>query len=407
MSSRADAGALDAAAARRSGRLSPGVAFYLLASITVSFLAGSSAPTPLYSHYQQEWGFSPITTTVIFGIYAIAVLVALLFTGRLSDHIGRRPVLIATTLIQAATMLIFITADSVNALIVARVIQGLATGAAVSAIGAGMIDIDRSRGTTANAIAPPIGTASGGILAGLLVQFLPAPTLLVYALLGILYLAQCVGVMLMAETISPEPGALASLKPQFRLPPATREPLLLAVPALIATWALPGFYGSLGPTLVRGMLDSNSPLLGGLALFVLAGSGAITVLLVQHRSPRTMMLVGSTVLLLGLGTAVVAATHHAVLPFFVGTAIAGGGFGASFQGAVRSIMPYAAAHERAGVLSLVFVISYLSMGVPAVGASYLLVQQGDIIRTTQEFGAMVMALATLALLGAWLRMSRD
>src|SRR5258707_10510832 len=117
------------------GYLSRNAAFYLLASITVSFLASSSAPTPLYSIYQAQWGFSPITVTVIFGIYAISVLAALLFVGRLSDHLGRRPVLIAATAVQAATMVIFATASGLGDLVLARIIQGLATGAAVGAVG--------------------------------------------------------------------------------------------------------------------------------------------------------------------------------------------------------------------------------------------------------------------------------
>jgi len=138
----------------RKGYLSRNAAFYLLASITVSFLAGSSAPTPLYGLYQAQWGFSPIMVTVIFGIYALAVLVALLFAGRLSDHVGRRPVLMVATAVQAATMVLFATASGVGELMLARVIQGLATGAAVGAVGAGMIDLYKERGATANAVAP-------------------------------------------------------------------------------------------------------------------------------------------------------------------------------------------------------------------------------------------------------------
>jgi MFS family permease len=90
--------------------LSPTAAFYLLASITLSFLAGSSVPSPLYPLYQSLWGLSPVMITVVFGVYALAVLTGLLFAGRLSDHIGRRPVLIAATLGQAMTMLLFATA---------------------------------------------------------------------------------------------------------------------------------------------------------------------------------------------------------------------------------------------------------------------------------------------------------
>src|ERR1700687_3844263 len=98
----------------RTFQLPPAASFYLLASITVSFLAGSSAPTPLYPLYQAEWGFSPVAVTFVFGIYAVAVLAALLIAGRLSDYVGRRPVLVVATAVQAATMLLFAFARGVS-----------------------------------------------------------------------------------------------------------------------------------------------------------------------------------------------------------------------------------------------------------------------------------------------------
>src|SRR3954469_15911630 len=104
----------------RIGRLSTTAALYLQASIVVSFLAGSSAPTPLYAVYQAQWGFSPITTTVVFGVYAMAVLFALLTVGSLSDYVGRRPVLLVAIAMQAVTMLLFTTAHSVPDLMAAR-----------------------------------------------------------------------------------------------------------------------------------------------------------------------------------------------------------------------------------------------------------------------------------------------
>ena len=212
----------------RNNYLSRNTAFYLLASITISFLAGSVAPTPLYALYQAQWRFSPTTVTIIFAIYAVSVLTALLFVGRLSDHLGRRPVLMAATAAQTATMVIFATASGVGDLVLARIIQGLATGAAMGAIGAGMIDLNKDRGATANAVAPTLGTATGGMLSGFLVHYLPAPTHLVYAVLGVIFVLQGIGVALMTDTIAPARGALASLKPQLSLPVATRGPLLLA-----------------------------------------------------------------------------------------------------------------------------------------------------------------------------------
>jgi MFS family permease len=350
-----------------------------------------------------EWGLSPIAVTVIFGIYAAAVLLALLVAGRLSDHLGRRPVLLFATVAQVLTMVLFATATSVTGLLVARVVQGLTTGAAIGAVGAAMIDLDKSRGTVANAVAPPFGTALGGILAGVLVQYLPSPTVLVYGVLGVIFLLQAFGVTLMAESISPRAGVLASLKPQFNLPRATRERLLLALPVLVAVWALGGFYAALGPMIIRGMMGSSSPLLGGLALFVLAASGGISVLLLQRREPREVMTFGAVALFLGAAIAAVAVANNSVASFFLAAAVGGIGFGAGFQGAIRNVVPYAAAHERAGVLSIIFVVSYISMGLPAVIAGWMIAHNGNMVGTAQIFCAVVMALAFTALLPSVLR----
>jgi predicted MFS family arabinose efflux permease len=394
---------LSATAARSATRLSPAAAFLLLASITVSFLAGSSAPTPLYPLYMAQWELTPLMVTLIFGIYALAVLLALLVAGRLSDHLGRRPVLLTAALAQAATMVLFGTATSLTGLLIARVVQGLTTGAAIGAIGAAMIDLDKTRGTVANAVAPPFGTAIGALVSGVLVQYLPFPTHLVYAVFAVVFILQAIGLAYMTESIAPRGSVLSSLKPQLSLPRATREPLLLALPVLVAVWALAGFYGSLAPMLVRSMLGSNTPLLGGLALFVLAAFGGLSVLVLQHREPKDMMMFGVASLFAGVAIAVASLPYSAVAVFFVGTAIAGVGFGAAFQGAVRSVVPFAAPHERAGVLSIVFIICYIAMGVPAVAAGWMIAQHGNILATAQIFGAVIMTLAGAALLGSVFR----
>ncbi|MEU3463450.1 MFS transporter [Streptomyces sp. NPDC006733] len=384
---------------RRSRRLGPGAAFHLQASIVVAFLAASSAPTPLYAVYQGEWGFSPITTTMVFGIYALAVLAALLTVGSLSDHIGRRPVLLAALALQAVAMVVLTTAGGVPELMIARIVQGLSTGAAVGAVGAGMLDLDRAKGTIANAIAPMTGTATGALASGLLVQFLPEPTHLVYVALLAVFVLQGVGVALMRETSAPKPGALASLRPRFGVPKAARGPLLVAAPVLIAVWALAGLYGSVIPAVVRGVVGSDSLLLGGLALFTLAGSGAIAVLLLRDVAPARVMLLGTVALIAGVGTTLLAVDHNATAAFFLGTVVAGVGFGGGFQGAIRTIVPLAAPHERSGLLSTIYVLSYLAMGLPAVIGGYLVVHGGGLLTTTREYGIAVMVLGALALAG--------
>ncbi|WP_426593417.1 MFS transporter [Cellulomonas sp. McL0617] len=380
-------------------RLSGGAGIAVIASVFIAFLAASSAPTPLYAIYQAEWGFSAITTTVVFGAYAVAVLLSLLTLGRLSDHVGRRPVLLVTMAVQALAMLILATADGVPELLVGRVVGGLSTGAAVAAGGAWMLDLDRAKGTLANAAAPGFGTAFGALLASLVVATLPAPKHLIFLLVVLVLAVQAAAVARIPETAPREPGALASTRPQVSLPRHVRRAATVALPVMFAVWALAGFYGSLGPALIGTLVGSRSVAFAGLGLFVLAGVAAVTVLVLRNLPARRVMLVG--ILALIVGVAVVLVAVHTVSPvlFFVGTGLAGVGFGAGFQGGIRLVLPQTRPDERAGVLSLLYVVSYLGLGVPAVLAGVLVVHSGNLLTTARDYGVFVIALALVALVG--------
>jgi predicted MFS family arabinose efflux permease len=381
------------------------VAFGLLTSILVTLLASSSAPTPLYATYQVRWGFSPVTITVIFGVYAVAVLASLLVAGSLSDHVGRRPVLIGALGVQAIVMLLFALAGGVDVLLVARVLQGLATGAALGAIGAGLVDLHPGRGAVANATGAMSGTASGALASALLVQLLPAPTKLIYLLLLALFLLQSAGVWAIAETSPRTPGIRRALRPTIAVPARVREALLIAAPSLIAVWALAGFYGSLGPSLAAQVGRSSSTILGGAALFALAASGALTVLLFHRTAPRRFALAGNGLIIIGVAIVLWSVTATSVVGFFVGTVIAGAGFGAGFQGGLRTIMNLAGPVERAGVISVAYIICYLAMGLPAILAGVLVVHS-TVTRTAQEFGIVVIALAAITAVGTILNARR-
>jgi MFS family permease len=372
--------------------------FGLLTSILIGLLASSSAPTPLYAIYQAKWGFSEVTITLIFGVYAVAVLVSLLLFGSLSDHVGRRPMLLGALVIQAGVMVLFASASGLPVLLTARVTQGLATGAALGAIGAGLVDLHPGRGPLANAAGAMSGTAAGSLGSALLVQLLPAPRQLVYFLLMGVFLAQAAAVLWIAETSPRAPGALRAMRPVIALPHRVRGALAIAAPSLIAVWALAGFYGSLGPSLAGLIGHSHSTILGGASLFVLAGSGALTVLAFHRTDPRTFALAGAGLIILGVLTVLWSVSAHSLLGFFVGTALAGAGFGGGFQGGLRTIVPLAGPAERAGVISVAYIISYLAMGLPAILAGVLVVH-GTLTATAQELGGAVIALAVLTAAG--------
>lgn len=378
-------------------RRRPGLVLVLLGSIVASSLAASAAPTPLYAVYQSQFGFSPVTTTAVYGVYGLSVLVALLVLGRLSDHVGRRPVLLAGIAGQVLALAVLASAQGTGWLYTGRVLQGLAFGAAAGALGAGLVDVDPARGATANAVSPGAGTALGALLSAVAVQTLPAPRQLTYLLLAGVFVLQAVAVVAMPETAVRAPGARRSLVPQVRLPARLLRQMAVAAPLAFAVGALGGFYGSLGPTLVAQVLGDRSTVLGALSLATLTAVGAASVVPLRRLSTRDVVLVGAGALATGVAMTLVATGNASAWWLFVGTAVAGVGFGSGLQGVVRLVVPVTLPTERAGVLSLLWAALYLGMSVPVVAAGLLVVHGGGFVTTTRQYGVGLIVLAALSL----------
>ncbi|KAA0947391.1 MULTISPECIES: MFS transporter [unclassified Pseudomonas] len=369
-----------------------------LAITLLTFLAASSAPTPLYHLYQEDLHFSAGVLTLIFGVYALSLLAALLTVGSLSDHLGRKPVIFVALVLDMLAMLLFINADSVAWLIAARTLQGFATGMATAVLGAALLDTDRQRGPLVNSVAPLLGMACGAMGSSLLVEFAPLPTQLIYWTLFALLALQCLYVWRLPETVSRIPGALASLWPTLHVPPQARRALWLSLPVDIAVWAMSGFYLSLAPSLVRAATGSTSNLIGGGLVAVLTLSGAVMIFSLRNRPADKVLRLGASLLAVGVAL-ILAAVHSASLPlFFFATLVAGSGFGAGFLGALRSVVPLALPHERAGLISAFYVLSYLAFCLPSLLAGHLTRTFG-LIATTDGYGLVLIVLALSALVG--------
>jgi hypothetical protein len=214
-------------------------------------------------------------------------------------------------------------------------------------------------------------------------------------LVGVL-IVQAFGVALLPETSPRAPGAWRSLIPQVALPAQTRRPLLAAAPVLFAVWALAAFYGSLGPALIDHLTGSASVIEAGLGLGILAGIASLTTYVLRAmRAPR-VMLVGTIALIAGVAAVLLSVWSDSTLGFFAATAVAGAGFGAGFQGGIRLVAPLARPEQRAGVLSVLFTISYLGLGIPAVAAGFAVAKGGGLVTTSYEYGVGVIVLAALA-----------
>ncbi|WP_413755395.1 MFS transporter [Streptomyces sp. MMBL 11-3] len=394
---------------RKRRELNRPAAFAALAVVFVLFMAASSAPSPLYVVYQQQWNFSATTLTTVFAVYVLGMIAALLVLGALSDHLGRRPVLLSAIALEAVSMALFLTADSVALLLVARLVQGVATGAAMTALGAALADLNPShaphRAGVVTGAAPTFGLGLGALGCGVLVEYGPHPTRLVYVLLlaGLVLAAAVVAAL--PETSLRRPGAARSLQPRLRVAPHLRADLLRLVPILVASWALGGLYLSLGPSVAVGLFGLSSHVVGGLVVTLLTAPACLTAMALRGWPASRTLTLGAGLLFAGTVVALTGVEEDSLLTAALGTLIAGVGFGASSLASFGTLARMAAPAERGELFSVVFVISYLSFSLPAVAAGIAATHTG-LHETSVAYAATVAFLAALALLAQWLHSRR-
>lgn len=362
----------------------------------VSFSVASSAPTPLYHIYQESLGLSALLITVVFASYAFAMMGAFLTVARLSDYVGRRPMILTALLLNAAALLLFAAAGSAGMLILARVVQGVATGIALTTLGATIIDTDPQSGPTYNSLTAFIGLMLGALLSGVLVSFAPLPTTLVYLVLLAVTLAEAVALAVVPETHEGRQGALTVLKPHLTVPVAARRAMLRVTPLTVAGWALGGFYLSLMPSLVVAVTGVRSPLLGAAVVAVVMLGAAAGIFALRRFSPAQAFRNAVFGLLIGIAVTLAGVALGSAPVMIVGTAIAGFGFGPSFSVSLRILLPLAGGEERAGLLAAFFILSYVAFSVPAIIAG-LVVPVLGLVTTSYIYGGVLIGFAALSL----------
>lgn len=383
----------------RSRTLSPAAmtAFSFAGAVLIS--AGSSAATPLYRLYQANMHLTPFWITVVFASYVVSLLAALLTVGSLSDYVGRRPVMLAALVVNAVAMLLFAEAQQAWQLILARVVQGLCVGIGTTAMGAAILDTSRVRGALLNSVTAFLGMTLGALGSALLITFAPDPLHLVYDVMLGWTALMIVLLYFMPESCSPKPGAWASLRPHLGVPPQSRAVLAKVTPANVAAWALGGLYLSLIPTVVVSVMGVAAPWVGGVVVSALMLTAAAAVAMFRDWPARRLILTGTSTLPFGVAISMIGIQQQQVMALMAGTVIAGAGFGATFSGILRTLLPTAHAHQRAGLLSAYYLQSYLAFALPAVVAG-LSVPLIGLSTVAYVYGAVVIVLTIISLAAA-------
>ncbi|MGX6447572.1 MFS transporter, partial [Patulibacter sp. S7RM1-6] len=382
--------------------LSPRAAYVLVAAVLGMALAASATPSPLYSVYRAEWGFSSFVLTAIFAVYAIAVLVALLLTGRLSDDVGRRPVLVGALTAMIAATALFLVADSVAWLFAARALQGLSTGVAMGAAGAALLELhprndSHSAGLT-NGVVSAASMGLGAFVAAIVVQWAPLPERTPYLLLLAVFAVLLAGAIRMPETVTDR--RRARLRPQRpHVPRAIRGAFALSSVGVLASWSIGGLFMSLGPQLAAIELHTDSHLAGGAAILAMTGAGAVSQLLFERAAPWRLTAVGALVLAVGMAGIVGSLSLDAAPVFLVASVVTGLGWGGAFLGALRSLTAVVPPHHRGETMSAFYLVAYASISVPSLAAG-LVVSSWGLLPTFRVFGGLVVVAGLATAVGA-------
>jgi predicted MFS family arabinose efflux permease len=377
--------------------LSPRLAYALAASVIGLALFASITPSPLYGIYSQLWDFSPAVLTLIYGTYAFGVLTTLVLAGRISDEVGRRPVLLVALGTLLVTTVLYMVADSIVWLFVARGLQGLATGLALAAASAALLDLhprkDPAGVGLTNGVVSAGGIGLGMLVSATAVQVLPAPRVVPYVVLFTLFAIAFVGALLMPEPVQ-ERSSLRLTPQKPGVPPAVRRPFLLAALGVLSSWSIGGLFFSLGPQLSAVVFGTQNHLVTGLSVVVLAGSGAVAQVVFGRAAPWLGTAAGSLALAGGLLIIVLAAVESSAALLLVGAVIGGAGFGVAFLGSLRALSVAIPYEHRAQVMAAFYVVAYASLSLPAVVAGIVVTPLG-LESTFEIFGSVVAGVALI------------
>lgn len=388
--------------------LSRGAGFAGISAAMVAILVAAGAPTPLLPIYQHQWGFAPWVLTLAFGIYAFSLLVSILVIGSLSDYVGRRPLMIAALAIDLVAMVMFLFAPSIGWVIAARVVQGVATGAASSALSAAVVELAPERfkklGAQMTSMAPLGGLAIGALFAGLLAEFASDATFEVWLVLAVVMAAGTVFAVFTPETATRKPGAVASLNPRISLPVQVRKLYWTSVPGIVGGFMTMTAFMGLVPALLVAVFSVQSPIVGSLLAFVALGASTVASAFSSGvKAPRLRL--GGTIAMVAGAVLFIGSIGATSLPLLWAAAIVGGGgIGASFAGTTRGLVPEVAPHERAGLFTAIFFVGYLAMGSSAIIAGLFV---GVVGAAAMAIGyGIVVAIVALVSVVAMVRVNR-
>jgi MFS family permease len=388
-----------AATERRRPAVPRQVAFWLLAFVFTATMLGTTLPTPLYVIYQAQWHFPAAVVALIFAVYAAGVLAALLLAGRASDQAGRKPVLALALGCSAVSTVVFILAPDVGVLFAGRILSGLSAGLMTGTATATLTElIPASASRRASLVATAVnmgGLGLGPLIAGLLAQYAPHPTVLVFEVYLVVLAAAGLCLFFVPETVSPRQRPVVRFA-GLSIPERGRGEFVAASLAGFAAFSLLGLFAALAPTFVGDVLHESSHAVQGAVVFLMLAVGTVTQLLLSRFNSRRVVMAGLVLFLAALALIVAALAQAGLALFLAGTVVAGVAVGAVFLGSLATANRLAPPGRRGQTISTFFVLCYVGLTIPVVGVGVASGFVGD-FAAVLALSVLLAALCTFSL----------
>ena len=370
-------------------------------------MVGTTLPTPMYALYGEHMHFGVLTTTVIYATYAGGVLFALMAFGRWSDAIGRRPMLLAGVAFALASAAVFLAADSVPALLVGRVLSGLSAGIFTGTATAAVIEAAppswRTRAAAVATVANIGGLGTGPLLAGLLVQYAPAPLHLSFMVHIVLTVLAGVAVYIVPETAQRSGGISVQ---RLSIPSEVRAVFVVAALAAFAGFAVTGLFTAVAPSFLSHVAGTDNHALAGLIAGVIFAASAVAQIAATSLDPRRAVAIGCAILVAGMVVLAVALRLSSLTGLIAAAVVSGIGQGISFSRGLAAVAERTPADRRAEVNSTYFVVAYVAISLPVVGEG-LAAQTWGLQTAGVTFAVAVAILSTICLVAILRQEARE
>lgn len=379
------------------------LAFFSAVVSLIAVFAAVGSTIPLFNVYRAEDGFTNADISITVVVYSVATLATLLFLGRLSNHLGRRPIAIASLCSLLLGCLLLLDVHDIGTLIAGRFLMGLGAGLASSGLTSYIVDTAPPRPPWLTSVASSqtvmLGLAVGAVTSGALVQYGPWPRELVYLVVIALLLLSAALIGLSPETATPAPGAWRSLRPRVGVPARVRGLLPVAAAVFLATWAAGAFYQAFVPALVEDQLHTRSPLILGVVFAAYMGPSVLGAPLGGRFTPARAQRLGMISFLAGMTGVITAIATGTLVLFIVATVFAGAGQGIAISAATRGLLHGSTLADRAPIFSVIYLLSYSGATIPALIAGRL-TSTLSLPQISLGYGALALASALFTVLGA-------